>query len=185
MKSIETFATRLKIVRLKTEKNQKDFANMVQSTAATISAYENATKNPSLEIVMNIAEKCNISIDWLCGLSEDMEVKPEIKNYKDIAVRILELCGIDISPCKFELKQYEIDITDVFGLIGESEYQYEWALTLPENDKLLRFISTYKELNALYKDSRITQDVINTWLTGALEELKAVPININASTQSE
>ena len=64
----EIFSARLKEVRIQTGKTQKEFADMVESTAATISAYENATKNPSLEIVISIAEKCNVSIKlalWL------------------------------------------------------------------------------------------------------------------------
>ena len=105
MKSREIFATRLKEVRLQTEKSQKEFADMVQSTAATISAYENATKNPSLEIVMNIAEKCNISIDWLSGLSDQKELKPEINNYKDFAIKILELLELDVFPYLIYMKK--------------------------------------------------------------------------------
>ena len=43
----EIFSTRLKELRMQTQKTQKEFADMVESTAATITAYENATKNPS------------------------------------------------------------------------------------------------------------------------------------------
>lgn len=173
MKSIQVFATRLKEVRLQTGKTQKEFADMVQSTAATISAYENATKNPSLEIVMNIAEKCNVSIDWLSGLSVQKELKPTIQNYRDIALRILELCSINMFPVEFELKTYAVD--DDTGLFDHRPLK-EWALSLPCEDKFLDFIGTYKELNGLYKHGRIKQDVIDTWLVGALEELKAIPI---------
>ncbi|MCM1257982.1 MAG: helix-turn-helix domain-containing protein [Roseburia sp.] len=44
MRNWEIFAKKLKEIRLQTGKTQKEFANMVESTAATISAYENATK---------------------------------------------------------------------------------------------------------------------------------------------
>ena len=40
------------------------------NTLLTLSAYENGSKSPSLEIINGIAEKCNVSIDWLCGLSD-------------------------------------------------------------------------------------------------------------------
>lgn len=173
----EVFASRLREARIQTGKTQKEFADMVESTAATISAYENAAKNPSLEIVMNIAKKCNISIDWLCGLSEKKGLKPEYNNYKDIALRILELLNINMFPYEFELKKYKVDITDYeTSLPGDFEYEYEWALSLPAEAKLLKFVDTYKELKALYMNTRINQDVIDTWLNGALEELKIVPI---------
>lgn len=179
MKSRQVFAARLKEIRLQEGKSQKEFADMVQSTAATISAYENATKNPSLEIVMNIAEKCNVSIDWLSGLSDQKELKPTIRNYKDIALKILELCSIDMFSVEFELKTYKVDCTEPeLSIPGEWAYYEEWALSLPSEHKFIDFISTYKELNGLYKSGRIKQDVIDTWIAGALEELKAIPIKI-------
>ncbi len=186
MGNFSTLANRLKTLRISLNMTQKDFAEFVGCTAATLSAYENNSKNPSLDIIKGIAEQCHVSIDWLCGLSEKQSEKPNIRNYEDIAVKIVELCSIDVSPYEFKFKQYEVDITDNdFLLPGEKMYNYEWALTLPENDKFLRFISTYNELNELYKDNRITQDVINTWLNGALEELKAIPINAPTQPNKE
>ena len=48
MDNRELFSERLKELRAKTGKTQKQFAQFVESTPATISAYENATKNPLL-----------------------------------------------------------------------------------------------------------------------------------------
>ncbi len=165
----EMFSTRLKELRMQTRKTQKEFADMVESTAATISAYENATKNPSLEIVMNIAEKCNISINWLCGLSDEKNLKPEITSYKDIALRILELLSLDLFDGRFELKLLSED--DAFPI-----QEYVQAIKLPNYPELLRFFETYKDLNKLYEDGKIKQHVIDTWLDGALEELSAISI---------
>ena len=164
MKSREIFATRLKEVRLQTEKSQKEFADMVQSTAATISAYENATKNPSLEIVMNIAEKCNISIDWLSGLSDQKELKTEINDYKDFAIKILELLELDVFPYLIYMKKEKKD------------NKFIQSLVLPESHELFNFMDTYADLCNLLNNGRIKQHVMDTWLTGALEELKAIPI---------
>lgn len=165
----EIFSTRLKELRMQTQKTQKEFADMVESTAATISAYENATKNPSLEIVMNIAEKCNISINWLCGLSNEKNLKPEITSYKDIALRILELLDLDLFGDCFELK-----------LLSEDDFpvqEYVQAIKLPNRPELLKFFETYKDLNKLYEDGKIKQHVIDTWLDGALEELSTISIH--------
>ena len=137
---------------------------MVQSTAATISAYENATKNPSLEIVMNIAEKCNISIDWLSGLSDQKELKPEIKNYKDIAIRTLELLDLGMFPYMFEWKKTKLNNRNTQLLI------------LPDEPKLLKFMETYDDLKKSLIDDKIQQHVIDVWLSGALEELKKIPL---------
>ena len=63
---------------------QKEFSAFVGCTAATLSAYENGSKSPSLEIIKGIAEKCHISIDWLCGLSDKMKNSNEPETYADI-----------------------------------------------------------------------------------------------------
>ena len=73
---------------------QKEFSAFVGCTAATLSAYENGSKSPSLEIIKGIAEKCNVSIDWLCGLSEKMNTSDEIKTYSDVLTKII--CQIRI-----------------------------------------------------------------------------------------
>lgn len=91
MENREIFASRLREIRQQIGKTQKEFADMVMSTAATISAYENATKNPSLDIVMNIAKKCNVSIDWLCGLSDKKRVDDEPTTYSDILKILLDI----------------------------------------------------------------------------------------------
>ena len=48
MDNREIFSERLKELRAQTGKTQKQFAQFVESTPATISAYENATKTPLL-----------------------------------------------------------------------------------------------------------------------------------------
>ena len=64
-----TFSKRLRELRESLNMTQREFADYVGFTQATLSAYENSLKIPSLDIVMRIASKCKISIDWLCGFS--------------------------------------------------------------------------------------------------------------------
>ena len=73
-------AQRLKISRVSQKLTQRQLAEKVNITAATISAYEKATKNPSLEIISLIADELNVSIDWLCGTT----------NFKSEALSLLE-----------------------------------------------------------------------------------------------
>jgi len=80
---LEAFAIRIKQLRESLNMTQKEFANTIQSTVATISAYENITKNPSLGIIINIAKIYNVSIDWLCGLSEKMRNDGTSQTYAD------------------------------------------------------------------------------------------------------
>lgn len=36
----------------------------------TLSAYESGRNKSTVDVVINIADKCNVSVDWLCGRDE-------------------------------------------------------------------------------------------------------------------
>ena len=35
-----------------------------------MSAYENGKNNPTIDVLIEIADKCNVSLDWLAGRSD-------------------------------------------------------------------------------------------------------------------
>ncbi len=186
MGDFSALAVRIKELRESFRMTQKEFSAFVGCTAATLSAYENGSKSPSLEIIKGIAEKCNVSIDWLCGLTDKKELKPQIKNYKDVALRILELINLDMTPPKFLLTSYKVEVCmDESDFPPQIEYCEEAAIQLPYKQELLNFFQTYKELYNLFNDSKIKQNVIDTWLNGALEELAIIPIKNENSYQSK
>ena len=84
MGDFHVLSVRIKQLRKEIGLTQRKFSKMVGCTAATLSAYENGSKSPSLEIIKRIAENCNVSIDWLIGLSNKKETEPEIETYSDI-----------------------------------------------------------------------------------------------------
>lgn len=71
----EIFAQRLKFARQKAELTQSDLASMTNLSPTIISAYENPKseqgKNPTLNNVFILSRELGVSIDWLCGLSDD------------------------------------------------------------------------------------------------------------------
>ena len=73
MDNIESnaFPQRLRELRQRQFMTQKDFANKLGITASALSAYEKNTVNPSLSIVLKIAETFDVSLDWLCGRSNN------------------------------------------------------------------------------------------------------------------
>lgn len=174
MGEFEIFAIKIKELRESLNMTQKQFSEHIGIKQQTLSGYERGIMKPPLDIAKNIAEKCNISIDWLCGLSDKKGIKQEISNYKDIALRILELLNMDMFPYRFYLKTYEETEDDVpFSMKNE----YARTLKLPEEPELLKFFETYEELYKLLEKKQIKQHVIDTWLDGALEELSSIPVN--------
>lgn len=84
MNKYELFSKRLKELRNDMKLTQKQFAEKIGFTQATLSAYENNPKSPSLDIIIDIANKCNVSLDWLCGLSDRKSSNNEIETYSEI-----------------------------------------------------------------------------------------------------
>ena len=62
------FGERLKNLRsVVMNKTQKEFSELLNIPQPTLSAYESGRNKPTIDVVISIAEKCNVSIDWLCG----------------------------------------------------------------------------------------------------------------------
>ena len=66
-----SFSKRLKLLRQKTGMTQRQAAEKIGVTAASLSAYENGVQKPSIEVVINTALAFNVSFGWLCGFYDD------------------------------------------------------------------------------------------------------------------
>lgn len=70
---METVGNRIKKIRKEKALNQKDFAKLVGlKNAIDISRYERNKTKPVLTILVNIAQRCNISLNWLITGMGDM-----------------------------------------------------------------------------------------------------------------
>ena len=69
-----------KIRELRTEQKmtQEQLANRLGLVKGSISAYEQGTKYPSLEVLVNICQIFNVSADYLLGLSDDRMIKSSV-----------------------------------------------------------------------------------------------------------
>lgn len=100
------FGRRLKKLRnLIMKKTQKEFAEFIGIPQPTLSAYESGRNKPTVDVVINIANKCNVSIDWLCGndnvasinsLADLMNVLFEIYEAKEFSCKTTIHDRIDI-----------------------------------------------------------------------------------------
>lgn len=72
------FGERLRQLRLENKMTQKAFAALVELTPSSVSAYEKGNRVPDLDIAQKIAEKTNVSLDWLCGIANNKDKKVDI-----------------------------------------------------------------------------------------------------------
>ena len=145
------FSEHLKELRSKSGKTQKQFAEFVGSTPATISAYENGAKNPSLELVSSIAACCNVSLDWLCGLSDKKGQKKSILTYSDslnLFYDFMEAArahGLDI--------KINFDTVSFFSKI---------FIEITDSGVLSDAIKEFKAIYDLYAANTITKEMYDT-----------------------
>lgn len=66
-----TLGERICEVRNHLEFSQKQFSDFLGIPQSTLSAYETDRMQPTLTAIINIALKCGVSIDWLCGIEKD------------------------------------------------------------------------------------------------------------------
>ena len=164
MEKREIFADRLRKLREKTKKTQRQFADFVESTPATISAYENATKNPSLEVVMNIADKCHVSLDWLCGIT-DKEIS--LDTCSDILkilfeIGLLDGIGLDSGFAK---------VTHIPNSFPIFDQDYEPFVMLYFGDTTINdALIKWKKMFDLYQSKTIDEEVYRLWVEKTLKD---------------
>lgn len=90
------FGERLKNLRfIRMQKTQKEFSEFLNIPQPTLSSYESGRNKPTIDVVINIANKCNVSIDWLCGRDEPQKVK----SLGDVMSFLFELYEINEFSC--------------------------------------------------------------------------------------
>lgn len=148
------FATRLKQLREDIGLTQKEFSEMVGFTQATLSAYENNPKNPSLNILINIATKCNVSLDWLCGISDKKSNSDEIQTYSDIIRHILKISDV--------ITTYIIN-EELNPILYASGIGFE-------DSTMSEFLKEWNKMKDLYEQKIIDNDVYGLWIEKTLSK---------------
>lgn len=159
MGDFSILASRIKKLRKSIGKTQREFANYVGCTAATLSAYENGSKNPSLEIVKNVAEKCDVSIDWLCGLSDREDRSSIPKKFSDIILILTEIDRI-LGICIEENSFYK----------DEAGFQTSSCAIHISNRTLDKFLKDWAKYKKLKNTNTIDNDIYQACMTKLFKE---------------
>jgi len=94
------------------KKTQKEFSEFMSMPQPTLSAYESGRNKPTVDVVMNIADKCNVSVDWLCG----REKQSNVNSLGDVMRFLFEIYETKEFSCKTNIQDLidieETDATD-------------------------------------------------------------------------
>ncbi|WP_252242915.1 helix-turn-helix transcriptional regulator [Clostridium sp. ZS2] len=87
----DDFGNRLKELREDNAMKQSELANMLNIARNTISSYESNINEPSLDILVKIADIFNVSLDYLmCRTDEKYNLNLEKFENKDFILKMYE-----------------------------------------------------------------------------------------------
>ncbi len=162
---LQIFADRLKHLRVSLGLTQSEFVEKLGITASALSAYEKNQKNPSISVVKRIATQYNVSIDWLCGLTDKMYINDTISSIGDIAKMLLQIaeqnCIKDIVSVPFD------------NIFDFSEYN---AIVF-NNSRLWEFLYEWRDIKKIHDNKTIDDELYSLWIEKTLNKYSLIPIN--------
>ena len=179
---MEDFADKVVELRKSMQLTQNEFALKIGATAATVSSWERGLKVPSISTAVNIATTCGVSIDWLCGLTENKRgasIAP-VETMRDLFEAALRIAGkskhvtISRGECTYAEaknihKRPQEEGESDMSMISYSEIKI-W-----EDEKTNSFFDEWSALRALYIKKVIPENVYFLWVEKKLEEFEKVP----------
>lgn len=161
-----TFSTRIKKLRTSLKMTQSDFATSIGSSQNALSGYENGDRIPSYEILLSIAKTYNVSIDWLCGLSN---IKPNIEKittYQDLFQLFIKI--LETRYCEF----------DTVPIIDEIDAEKDSVvLTLHEDPNIQQFFTEWCRVFELHCNNTIDDELYHLWIEKELAKFENHTIN--------
>lgn len=94
------FGKKLKDMRVERDMTLDEFSKLLDVPAQTLNRYELSQRTPKIDVVSKIAEKLNVSSDYLLG-------KTEYKNFKQLAAEVTQLESLEkyISSLGYNISQ--------------------------------------------------------------------------------
>lgn len=164
-------ADRLKELREIKGITQQELADTIGVSRVTIGTYEKGTATPQTETLIKISKNYNVSMDWLCALSEN-EKNNDLETYADLFQQIIHISTAMskevLMPDTFDTEpatKFKIS-TPVEGI--EASYYIQITIT---DETLHDTMNDYLTMKNLHKKGTISDKIFNDWLDGKKKEL--------------
>lgn len=174
MSELTLFSERIKKARMAKNFTQRDLAKEAGITPATLSAYESGIKNPSLNVAMGIAKACNVSVDWLCGLSESKSYN-KFETYEDVFKILMSLCEMSVlkGGCRFFA---ELGLEDDEDTYMNTNIREIAKISFYKDSVLYKLFEEWEDVRKLYLKGTIKSDLYNAWIEQKKRELAKIEI---------
>lgn len=70
-----TFAQRIAAIRKKRKLSQEKLGELINMSQRTIAAWEGSERTPSFPVLLELAEKLDVSVDYLLGRTDEEKIK--------------------------------------------------------------------------------------------------------------
>ena len=147
-----TIGNRIKELRTSKNLTQEDIAKMVKVSKATISNYEKGKVSPPIELLIKLAERYDVSIDWLCGLSN--EEIPRLMSYGDAFFRLVEIDKVI---------GFSVEDVTFFSNLRGTAVLFDATLT--------KALEEYQEMVNLRDNNTIREHLFNLWISDKVQQL--------------
>ena len=147
-----TIGNRIKELRTSKNLTQEDIAKMVKVSKATISNYEKGKVSPPIELLIKLAERYDVSIDWLCGLSN--EEIPRLMSYGDAFFRLVEIDKVI---------GFSVEDVTFFSNLRGTAVLFDATLT--------KALEEYQEIVNLRDNNTISEHLFNLWISDKVQQL--------------
>lgn len=125
---------------------------MVKVSKATISNYEKGKVSPPIELLIKLAERYDVSIDWLCGLSN--EEIPRLMSYGDAFFRLVEIDKVI---------GFSVEDVTFFSNLRGTAVLFDATLT--------KALEEYQEMVNLRDNNTISEHLFNLWISDKVQQL--------------
>ena len=147
-----TIGNRIKELRTSKNLTQEDIAKMVKVSKATISNYEKGKVSPPIELLIKLAERYDVSIEWLCGLSN--EEIPRLMSYGDAFFRLVEIDKVI---------GFSVEDVTFFSNLRGTAVLFDATLT--------KALEEYQEMVNLRDNNTISEHLFNLWISDKVQQL--------------
>lgn len=160
-------ASRIKELRTSLELTQSDFAESINTTQAALSGYERGDRVPSIDILICISEKYNVSIDWLCGTSDQKLLSSEIVMYTDLIKLIIQIDELQDLTSTIHVETKEEGWFESDNFLDTLKYK---TLSICLDDQtIIDFFQEWTDIKAVVSKSPIGQKLYDIWLKDIYE----------------
>ena len=147
------YAERLKELRLIKGYTQTQAATIVNVSAPSYAAYESGKSKPTIDALVDFARHYGVSIDWLCGLSDNQNLNSKPSSYSDIISMLVKL-------------EDTVSFDIISTIIGDELHDVICFSDSVTN----HFLEDWKPLLTLKRNHTIDKKLHDLWIEDKLKE---------------